>query len=197
MKTLLVLASLVILLSLTVMLLLQKNRQLKKQIHILGKENFWHNLALTDDLTGIHNRTAYSNHIEELEKSDKVKGTGIILFDVDDFKAINDKKGHLAGDEVLKFVAEALVRVFPSPKCEVYRIGGDEFAVITRKTTEQQIIQLLIKFRDVLEKYGEIRLSNGYSVVEDDVKSSFKNADEMLYADKASKKKKMQDELMV
>ena len=197
MKTLLFLASIEILLFLVVVILLLKILSLKKQVKDLGRENFWHTLAITDDLTGIYNRTAYSNQIAELEKSDKVKGLGIILFDIDDFKAINDNKGHLAGDEVLKFVAEALVRVFPSPKCEVYRIGGDEFAVITRKTTEQQIIQLLIKFRDVLDKHGDIRLSNGYSVVEDDVRSSFKNADEMLYADKASKKKKVPNGLMV
>ena len=189
MKTLLFLATLVILLLLTLTLrLLFKNRELAEKLESRANENFWHNIAITDDLTGIHNRTAYSNHIEELEKSDKVNGLGIILFDIDNFKAINDKKGHLAGDEVLKLVAKVLTSVFPSPKCEVYRIGGDEFAVLTRKTTEQEIIQLLIKFRAALDEYSDIRLSNGYSVADDNVKVAFKNADEMLYADKASKK---------
>ena len=57
-------------------------------------------------------------------------GLGIMLFDVDDFKIINDTKGHLAGDLVLKQVAKNISEVFCGQKYRVFRIGGDEFVLL-------------------------------------------------------------------
>ncbi|MBQ7986640.1 MAG: hypothetical protein IJ304_05185, partial [Clostridia bacterium] len=65
---------------------------------------------------------------------------------------------------------------------------GDEFAVISRNTSERQIIERLIELRAVMGENSNIRLSNGYSVIQGDIRAAFKNADEMLYADKASRK---------
>jgi len=93
------------------------------------------------------------------------------------------------GDEVLKYVAKTLCSVFSSPgRGNVYRIGGDEFAVLVRETTESEIIQQLITLRETLERESNVKLSNGYCVIEDDIDIAFKNADEMLYADKISHK---------
>lgn len=178
----------IVLLTIELIRLLYKNHKLTVQIQDHDMENFWHRLALTDELTGLYNRTAYSEHIEELEKSRTFDHLGIVLFDVDNFKMINDEKGHLEGDEILKFVAKSIKSVFQSPIHHVYRIGGDEFAVISRNTSERKIIELLIMLRKVMGENSDIRLSNGYSVIQGDVKAAFKNADEMLYADKASRK---------
>ncbi len=178
----------IILLTIWVVILLQKNNMLKKQLQNHREEDFWRTLALTDDLTGIYNRTAYSEHIENLKNSHTSECLGIVLFDVDDFKEVNDKEGHLEGDEILKFVAKSIKSVFKPPSHSVYRIGGDEFAVISRNTSEERIIERLIKLREVMGENSNIRLSNGYSVIQGDVTTAFRYADEMLYADKASRK---------
>ncbi|MBQ7986517.1 MAG: diguanylate cyclase, partial [Clostridia bacterium] len=116
METLLYSMILVILL-LTIELgrLLYKNHKISKQLRDYNNEGFWHKVAITDELTGIYNRTAYSEHIAELEKSHTFEHLGIALFDVDNFKEINDKKGHLEGDEILKFVAKSIKSVFTPP----------------------------------------------------------------------------------
>lgn len=189
MRVLLFFASFVILfLLITVAILLFKIKQLKLKINDNDQENIWHELALTDGLTGIYNRTAYNNYISEVRKNNRAESLGIILFDIDDFKKINDTKGHYAGDEVLKFVAKTLMLVFSPSRCDVYRIGGDEFAVLARGTTESEIIQWLIALKRTLENESDIRLSNGYSVIKDDIDLAFKHADEMLYVDKTSHK---------
>ena len=168
--------------------LLYKNYNLAKRVKNFSDVKLWHTLAFKDDLTGIYNRTAYSRHVAEIEKMDTTKGYAIMLFDVDDFKEINDTKGHLEGDAALKHVAKILISVFSSNKYTVYRIGGDEFAVIAENTTEKQLITSMIMLKNVMKKSGDIRLSKGYSMIYGSVKTAFKNADDMLYADKSSKK---------
>lgn len=190
MNTLLVLTIIIILVQLVIVLrLAYKKDKLSKKIRELEDVDLWHTLAFTDDLTGLYNRTAYNRHVSEIEKKKSRNNIGIIILDVDNFKEINDTKGHLSGDSVLKHVAKALLTVFPSPKYSVYRIGGDEFAVLAENLTEDEIIDAMLNLRNVLEKDSDITISKGYSIVHEDVKTAFKHADEMLYADKASRKK--------
>lgn len=189
MKTFLVLAIFIIFLQFFAMLiLLYRNYKLTLRIRTFNDVKLWHTLAFKDDLTGIYNRTAYGRHISEIEKMNTTRGFAIMLFDIDNFKKINDTRGHLAGDEALKSISKALTSVFSSSEYSVYRIGGDEFAVIAENTTEGRIIDRLLKLESVLKKSGLLRLSKGYSMIAGSVKAAFKNADEMLYADKASKK---------
>ena len=101
---------------------------------------------------------------------------------------INDTKGHLAGDEVLKKVAKILLDIFPEPKYRVFRIGGDEFSVLSDNVSENEIINRLLALQKCLAANGNIGLSKGYSIFEDNPDEAFKCADEMLYADKLSKK---------
>ena len=185
----LVLTVIIIFLQLLLMLrLAYKNRKFAFQIRELEDVNLWHTLAFIDDLTGLYNRTAYNKHIAEIEKKKIALGFGIIIFDIDNFKKINDTQGHLAGDMVLKHVANVLTLVFSLPKYSVYRIGGDEFAVLTENATETQLINAMLEFRKILEKNENITISKGYSVIQGNVKVAFENADKMLYADKASRK---------
>lgn len=189
MKALLVLAIIIILLLLTgLLILLYKYKKACDQLLKYKDAEKWHKLAYTDDLTGLLNRASYNKRVREIEKKKKTDGYGIILIDVDNFKQINDTKGHLEGDAVLKYVANTLKEIFSLPCFKVYRIGGDEFAVIASNVTEDDIICYMMNVRNVLEKNGDIRLSKGYSVIQSDVKAAFKYADEMLYADKNSRK---------
>ena len=91
-----------------------------------------------------------------------------------------------AGDKVLQNIAKTLREVFNSSEFEIFRIGGDEFSVITENILETEIIKKLLLLKKYIEKQ-EIGLSKGYSLVESDVYEAFKYADDMLYSDKLAK----------
>ncbi len=84
-------------------------------------------------------------------------------------------------------MAKILSEIFSEPEYRVFRIGGDEFSVLTNNVSEEEIINRLIVLKQHLVKDG-INLSKGYSVEDEDIDKAFKYADEMLYADKLSKK---------
>ena len=87
--------------------------------------------GVTDFLTGWHNRRYFHNRLrEELARAERTgKPLACLMIDVDNFKEINDRFGHLAGDEALKEVArraEAEIRAGDTGA----RFGGDEFAIL-------------------------------------------------------------------
>jgi diguanylate cyclase (GGDEF)-like protein len=88
-------------------------------------------LAHTDTLTGLGNRRAFDQGLETRldAASETGRGVVLVLFDLDDFKAVNDVLGHSAGDAVLQIVARHL-RETAAPNDLVVRLGGDEFAVV-------------------------------------------------------------------
>ena len=98
--------------------------------------------AETDALTGVHNRRAFDAFLERVVEFDGMVGApvSLMLFDVDDFKHVNDTLGHLAGDSVLSTIGKTLARAFLRKVDFVSRYGGEEFAVIVRDTnlTEAQ-----------------------------------------------------------
>jgi diguanylate cyclase (GGDEF)-like protein len=87
--------------------------------------------ATTDSLTGLGNhRTFHERLREELRAASRSAGSvGVLMLDLDDFKRVNDIHGHGTGDEVLREVADAL-RTTVRDSDVVYRLGGEEFAVI-------------------------------------------------------------------
>ncbi|HYG96430.1 MAG TPA: diguanylate cyclase [Solirubrobacterales bacterium] len=87
--------------------------------------------AVIDPLTGMLNRSALRTRVEELAQQSAVTGdsVGVIVVDIDNFKAINDSHGHAKGDEVLKALADRLrkeLRAFDL----AYRLGGEEFLML-------------------------------------------------------------------
>lgn len=92
-------------------------------------------LILMDSLTGLYNHNyIYQRLEEEIEKSERYKkNLAVIMFDIDDFKKINDNYGHIKGDEILKKVAEYLKNSFRRVDI-VGRYGGEEFMIILPET---------------------------------------------------------------
>jgi diguanylate cyclase (GGDEF)-like protein len=94
---------------------------------------FTHAEARRDALTGLSNKRAFDEYLDSALRNaaDEGEGISLVLFDLDDFKQVNDQHGHLVGDEVLREVGRVLMRVIRADD-EVFRIGGEEFAVVVK-----------------------------------------------------------------
>ena len=90
-----------------------------------------------DYLTGLANRLALKEKIDEIHQSHVDFGGGLLFIDLDLFKTVNDTLGHQVGDELLKVVAKRILAAV-GQKGFVYRLGGDEFAVLVTFTQSYQ-----------------------------------------------------------
>ena len=151
-------------------------------------------LSIKDTLTGAYNRYAFLDFInEEIERAKRYRfPISLIMFDIDDFKKINDNHGHLKGDEVLKEIAK-LVRQ-NIRKCDrLVRWGGEEFIILCPHINVEDAAKLADKLRKVIENndFG-IKVTASFGVAEIDVEKgvdeAIKRADEALYKSKRSGK---------
>ena len=111
-----------------------------------------------DELTGSRNQNAYLHEVEllnaqiQLDKQDEEKcGMGAVFVDANGLKEINDTVGHEAGDKLLIHIAEKIIQFFPAKY--VYRIGGDEFVVLSNHVEEKTFLQEAAKLRDSLHEH--------------------------------------------
>ena len=109
--------------------------------------------AALDSLTGCLNHGAFQDRLrEEIHRAERDgRSLGLILVDLNDFKAVNDNHGHLAGDALLNAVADALRRSVRSYD-QVARYGGDEFAVILPNTDAQTARGVLDRARSAIAR---------------------------------------------
>jgi diguanylate cyclase (GGDEF)-like protein len=93
-------------------------------------------LALRDELTGLHNRRGLLTLGEQYARiAERRQGHVVVLFiDINDMKRINDRFGHAAGDQAVKQIAEILLETFRKSDV-IARVGGDEFCVLLTETT--------------------------------------------------------------
>ena len=151
------------------------------------EEKLMRRQAEYDSMTGVLNRGAFDQIINLMEK-DK-RDFALVIVDVDNFKNINDTCGHAAGDSVLKRVSKLLVEGFRSID-RVYRIGGDEFAVVMMDVTSKHAYTIGKKIsainKQLATRDGDapaVSLSVGAAFMdrENPGESLFKDADLALY----------------
>lgn len=95
--------------------------------------------AKRDPLTGVYNKSVTRDLIDSYIKNNKEKQHTFMVIDIDDFKNINDKYGHLQGDKILFFVINQIKAIFSSGEI-IGRIGGDEFVVFVGDTADKETI---------------------------------------------------------
>ncbi|MFZ1813937.1 MAG: GGDEF domain-containing protein [Rhizobiaceae bacterium] len=119
--------------------------------------------ATTDPLTGLHNRRFFESALQELLDEFSASGAslGLLVFDLDHFKQVNDNHGHDAGDLVLKEVALRLKQITRESDI-VARIGGEEFAVITPYATFEQLLAVAERYRELI---GALKVDVGKVVI--------------------------------
>jgi diguanylate cyclase (GGDEF)-like protein len=146
-------------------------------------------LADLDALTGLHNRRYFHETLarESARAHRYNRRLALIVFDLDDFKDVNDKVGHLQGDAVLAEAAERVREVIRSADVPC-RVGGDEFAVILPESAIEQAEQLFGRLQAAISgrpigQAGRLHISAGVAELkpEDDSISFFERADDALY----------------
>lgn len=156
------------------------------------------NIAYIDALTNIKNRTAYEKYAKKQiikhRKNTDAKISFVIL-DIDGFKNINDTKGHAAGDEILKQVAEFINQYFESFNCESFRIGGDEFVLLLDKMPLSEVEEQIEKMNKDMGVSIGVTMSYGCSEVDFNNPKPFNDAlttaDRIMYSNKQQKKRRV------
>lgn len=175
-------------------LFLKKAQHLKNRRTQLEEKS---ELATHDSLTGLLNRRGFDERLKEEFKASKRYNhhLAVIILDLDRFKTVNDKEGHMAGDTVLIEVADSLKSTFRDIDV-ISRWGGDEFAIILRETNKKGLANLLKRFRSSLKeknikagKTKEITSSIGVAYLYqrgDTTNDLLERADKALYKVKRS-----------
>lgn len=160
-------------------------------------------LSEHDDLTSLLNRRSFFAKAQQCFNCLKRYGaqSSILMIDIDHFKLINDTKGHLFGDEVIKKVAEIL-KLEARESDSIGRLGGEEFSVILKMTSLNEAIVFAERVRKIIENYvfkfaddsihSTISIGVSHINVSDcDYKMVFQRADEALYESKRQGRNKV------
>lgn len=146
--------------------LLQVERQLRRGVHQQL------DASLKDALTGVGNRRALELHAPQIirQSHEASRATSLIMADIDHFKQVNDKYGHLAGDAVLKQMAERLSAQVRKSDL-VARYGGEEFAIVLPGAPLGPALRLAERMRHALESDPftyedlQLRLTASFGVI--------------------------------
>ena len=140
-------------------------------------------LTEKDSLTGVLNRQAFYASVEDDIRSINA----LVSIDMNGLKAINDTEGHAAGDTALQTIARCFLHA-ASSRQSVYRIGGDEFVILCRRASEDDVRQLIERIRNNISK-TRYKCAIGYSYHPegtDVIDDMLKESDEKMYADKSA-----------
>ncbi|MDW5318493.1 diguanylate cyclase [Rhizobium sp. PL01] len=177
-----------------------KSKKTEEELRTLNKR--LEVMAHTDGLTGLLNRRAFDNALEDLvyRNSQTSAGPSLLMIDVDKFKAYNDTYGHPVGDICLKSVATRVAEIMTSyPRSVVARYGGEEIAVIIPQCDSAaalSVARLLctqvrsMEIEHVGSEKGRVTVSIGIATINSagvrGTKALLRSADEALYTAKAA-----------
>ena len=155
-------------------------------------------MARRDDLTGVRNSNAYREYIlsidSEIASGKEPAPFGIVMFDVNDLKLINDTRGHSFGDEIIQRASRMICEIYKhSP---IFRVGGDEFIAVLSEHDYEQRDDLIRKLREESlankrSRSGPV-LACGMAVFDPEIDngadSVYARADQLMYSDKKALK---------
>lgn len=155
-------------------------------------------LAYRDGLTGVGNRTAFQERLEELEGEKKeLSGIAIVMFDVNDLKYVNDHLGHQCGDELIVGSANIVRNAVESEGGAVFRIGGDEFAgIFSGEDVKKRCESALSRFKQSMDGHNAVKnqalrisIASGYAVYDKEQEDEmlmdvYQQADVRMYENK-------------
>ena len=149
-------------------------------------ESILRSAAETDALTDLPNRYSLEHYV--LEKSEDGGAMAVLLFDVNYLKRINDARGHMAGDKLLRTAAACIRECFETEENgRCYRIGGDEFAAVLQNCSEEDVLRRIQRFSFATER-EDISVSVGYAFSnntdENSMDALMRKADEQMYLHK-------------
>ncbi len=167
----------------------------ENKLEVIKQINFMYTrskyLSSTDELTGLFNRRSFDSTFEKefLRAQRYNNNLTLVIFDIDYFKKVNDTYGHQCGDYILKEVSNAALQTFRKTDT-VFRIGGEEFAVILTETDINQAKIPLERFRKTVETldltYQNQKINVTVSLGACRYYENFTNKNEFMeYADKA------------
>ena len=170
--------------------------------HLKGYVSDMNSLAYGDALTSVRNKGAFDIHVREIQTQmdnpNEKPEFAVGIFDCDELKKINDRFGHEKGDVYLKKASSLICQIFKSSP--VFRIGGDEFAVIMRgkdfKNREELGAAFMEKSAgitgDADNPWEQVRVAMGIAVYDPESDSSFEDvmrrADKLMYENKHERK---------
>src|ERR1700720_296934 len=176
--------------------------QLAEQIQSLAKVESLasevYKLAALDQLTGLYNRRSGEQRLaQEISRAQRHgRPLTVLLLDLNDLKAINDRHGHAAGDTVLKGFADRLQRAIRGSDLAV-RLGGDEFMALLPECRAEEVRHVLARLEGLEFEFDDQKLRLQYSRGWTDYapgetpQELLKRADQALYEDKRAGKRKV------
>ena len=148
------------------------------------------------DVAGVHEKKSLEKELLKLQNADDTLDVGVMMFDLNNLKKINDTYGHEEGDLFIQTFASYLTRIL-TENSFLARFGGDEFVIIQRETSWSELEQMNMQLQSLLDAYNQtaihpisyavgydISCKNHYYLIMD----LLKMADQKMYQDKHYKK---------
>ncbi|WP_172967714.1 diguanylate cyclase [Hydrogenovibrio sp. JE_KL2] len=136
-------------------------------------------LSIIDEMTGLYNRRHFNQVVEREINRAKRQGTdlAVAMLDIDYFKNINDKYGHQVGDEVLMRIASSFKKAFHRGNDFTFRMGGEEFLVLSAFTCEEDFKNYLERFCRDIQALGIENEGSSYGVLTVSIGAVFYSSD--------------------
>lgn len=144
-------------------------------------------LSEKDEMTGLYNKNKYLKMMEKTYP--KLESVGVIFWDVNNLKVINDTMGHAQGDYIITLVSGMIKELTDSRK-RAYRIGGDEFVMVIENPNKGELDEVIRRWGEILEQrktFSKIEISVAMGVAwgsGKDIADVEKQADEAMYQQK-------------